>query len=52
MNDIEKRIRTIRLIESMDRYPAFSEKLKLVDSSRCPHRTSDERRLQERKEEK
>ena len=52
MSSIEKRIRTIRLIESMDRYPDFSKRLKLVDLSYCPKRTSDEGRKQERKEEK
>ena len=50
MGSIEKRIRTIRLIESMDRYPDFSKRLKLTVFLYCPQRTSDERSMQKRKE--
>lgn len=52
VSSIEKRIRTIRLIESMGRYPGFSKKLKLEDFSYCPQRTSDERSMQERERRK
>ncbi len=50
MSSIEKRIQTIRLIESMHRHPDFSKKLKLRDVAYDPQRTSDERNLKERKE--
>ena len=33
MGNIEKRIRTIKLIESMNHHPAFSKKLGLINTS-------------------
>ena len=50
MNSIEKRIRTIRLIASMDRHPSLSRRLQLADLSYYPLRASDEVSIQERKE--
>ncbi len=48
MNDIRKRILTIRLIGSMDRQLSFSKELGLVDLSCFPQRMSNKKLKEER----
>ena len=42
MRDIENRIRTIKLIEAMDRHPAFSKDLGLIDTSHYKQSVTDD----------